>query len=52
MEEKEKDIFLKRLVEKVEQLEKQIDEIKKHQKLLQDAFYNLYEQQRRRERKL
>jgi len=44
--------LLKMLMDKVEKLEKQMEEVKKKQQILQDAFYKIYEDQRRRERKL
>ena len=39
-------------VNKMDQLEKRMDEIIKKQKQLQEAFYRMYEEQRRRERTL
>lgn len=50
--EKEKEELLKVIIEKVEKLEKQIEDIHKRQQILQDAFYKIYEDQRRRERSL
>lgn len=41
-----------KLIEKMEKMEKQLEEMKKQQKALQEAFYKMYENQRRRERKL
>lgn len=38
------------LVTRLEELEKQIKEIKKAHKSLQEAFYTMHEHQRRRER--
>lgn len=52
MIEKEKEDSLKMLMEKVEKLEKEFEEIKKRQQILQDAIYKIYEDQRRRERSL
>lgn len=52
MMEKEKEDLLKMLMEKVQMLEKQMEDIRKRQQILQDAFYKIYEEQRRRERGL
>jgi hypothetical protein len=43
---------LLKLIEKTEFMAKQIEELIKKQTLLQDAFYRLYENQRRTERVL
>lgn len=40
------------VINRIEKLEKQVEEICKKQKMLQDAFYKIYEDNRRRERKL
>ena len=45
-EEKKLDILMKRM----DMMQKQLDEMKKIQKQLEEAFYRLYEEQRRRER--
>lgn len=42
----------KELKEKIAVLEKQMEELRKKQQLLHDAVYKMYEDQRRRERKL
>ena len=52
MMDQEKDDLLKMLMEKMEKMEKQMEDIKKRQQILQDAFYKIYEDQRRRERRL
>lgn len=52
MMEEEKEDLLKMLMEKVRTLEKQMEDIRKRQEILQDAFYKIYEDQRRRERTL
>lgn len=46
------DVVWTTLLKKMEVMEKQIEELVKKQKLLQDAFYRLYENQRRTERVL
>lgn len=46
------DNTLIKLIKKIEKIEKQVEELVKQQKLLQDAFYRLYENQRRAERVL
>jgi hypothetical protein len=43
--------ILDMLIKKIQTMEKDIEEMKKKQQLIQDAFYRLYEEQRRRERK-
>lgn len=40
------------VINRIEKLEKQVEEICKKQKMIQDAFYKIYEDNRRRERKL
>jgi len=46
------DVVWTTLLKKMEVMEKQIEELVKKQTLLQDAFYRLYENQRRTERVL
>lgn len=50
VKDEEKETPWKVIVEKVEKLEKQMEEFKKKQQSLQDAFHKFYEDQRRRER--
>lgn len=50
--EEEKETVIEQLIKKIEMIEKQIKELEKRQKLLQEAFYKMYEDQRRRERML
>jgi len=40
------------IIDRIKKIEKQMEEISKKQKMLQDAFYRIYEETRRRERKL
>lgn len=48
----EKEIELKDVKEKVDKLEKEFVQIIKNQKMILEAFNRMYEDQRRRERKL
>jgi chaperonin cofactor prefoldin len=52
MEKEKEDELLKMLMNKVQTLEKKLEDIRKRQQALQDAFYKIYEDQRRRERGL
>ena len=45
-------VSIQEFMKKMEQMEKRMDEISKQQKQLQDAFYRMYEEQRRKERTL
>lgn len=54
-EEKRKDHIpdeIRGIMERVQKIEKQVDDLKKNQKTLQDACHTMYELQRRRERTL
>ena len=52
MEKEKEENLLEMLMQKVQMLEKQMEDIRKRQQALQDAFYKIYEDQRRRERGL
>jgi CII-binding regulator of phage lambda lysogenization HflD len=52
MTEEKKEGALDMIMDRIDKIEKQMEEICKKQKMLQDAFYKIYEETRRRERKL
>jgi len=51
-EKKEGALDMIMIMDRIEKIEKKMEEICKKQKMLQDAFYKIYEETRRRERKL